>query len=60
VGRIEAAGFRTVQTNDLVVLQDPWHNMILLQVGAASDAPAATALVTAAEAIRAPSAQTHP
>ena len=60
VARIEAAGFRTVQTNDLVVVQDPWHNTILLQVGAASDAPAATALVTAAEAIRAPSAQPHP
>ncbi|MDQ2742064.1 MAG: VOC family protein [Chloroflexota bacterium] len=60
VARVEAAGFRTVQTGDLVVFQDPWHNTILLQVGPASNAPAATALVTAAEAIRAPSAQTHP
>jgi len=60
VARIEAAGFRTVQTGDLVVFQDPWHNTILLQVGAAADAPAATVLATAAEAVRSSAAQTRP
>jgi len=60
VARIEAAGFSAAQTGDLVVLQDPWHNTILLQVGAASDAPAAAALTTAAEGVHLSSARTHP
>jgi len=60
VARIEAAGLPTSQTGELVVMQDPWHNTILLQVGTATDSPAATALSAAADLTRSSFAQTRP
>jgi len=48
VARVTAAGFVATETPSAVVVQDPWHNTILLQVGAASDDHTAAALTAAA------------
>lgn len=42
--RLEEAGIAYSRDDDVVVLQDPWHNIILLHVGAISDAAAASRL----------------
>jgi len=48
VARVTAAGFIAMETPSAIVVQDPWHNTILLQVGAASDDQTAAALTAAA------------
>jgi catechol 2,3-dioxygenase len=48
VARVEAAGLAHTQVDDVVTVQDPWQNTILLQVGTASGAEAADALAAAA------------
>lgn len=48
ITRLEAAGIPYTQKGDITVVQDPWQNTILLQVGATSDASAAEALTNAA------------
>ncbi len=53
VARIEAAGLVATRAQvpavgDVVVVQDPWQNVILAQIGAVSDARAAQALLAAA------------
>jgi len=48
--RLEAAGVPYRQSGDVVALQDPWQNLILLQIGFATDAKAADALAAAAQA----------
>jgi catechol 2,3-dioxygenase len=45
--RLEEAGIGSTRTGDVVAVQDPWQNTILLQVGAARDAEAATTLQSA-------------
>jgi len=45
--RIKAAGFPYTQDADGVFAQDPWHNTLLLQVGKATDAQAATKITAA-------------
>lgn len=50
IARIAAAGLPITQTADVVAIQDPWQNTILLQVGPVADANAATTLTTAYEA----------
>ncbi len=47
VARIAAAGLAVTETPGAVVVQDPWRNTILLQVGPAPDAQAAAALTAA-------------
>lgn len=44
IARIEAAGIARTQAGGVTVLQDPWENTILLQVGGAADAHATAAL----------------
>lgn len=46
VQRIESAGRTVSRKGDVVAVQDPWQNTILLQVGSTSDARAAQALLT--------------
>ncbi len=48
VARITATGFAVTETPSAIVVRDPWHNTILLQVGAASDDRTAAALTAAA------------
>jgi catechol 2,3-dioxygenase len=52
VARLEAAGhdLRRSPEADVVAVQDPWHNTIVLQVGTAADAQAARALIAAGDA----------
>jgi len=47
IGRIEAAGVPYQQKGNVVAVQDPWQNTILLQVGSASDTKAAATLAAA-------------
>ncbi len=51
VARIEAAGLEATRSGDVVVVRDPWRNTIILQIGAASDAKAAQAAASAAQAV---------
>jgi catechol 2,3-dioxygenase len=44
LARLDAADIPYTRTGSLVTVEDPWHNVILLQVGAASDTQAAAAL----------------
>jgi catechol 2,3-dioxygenase len=48
--RIAGAGIPSTKTGDVVAIQDPWQNTILLQVGPARDAQAARTLEGAAQA----------
>ncbi len=48
--RLEDAGRRYMRTGNVVAVQDPWRNTLLLQVGAATSARAAGALTAAASA----------
>jgi catechol 2,3-dioxygenase len=50
VTRLDAAGIPYTRAGEVIRLQDPWQNTILLQVGAAPDALAAAALAVAASA----------
>lgn len=52
VARIQAAGLAPTEVGGIVSVRDPWQNMILLHVGAASDSEAARALDLADEASR--------
>lgn len=47
VERLEAAGVSTTKVDNLVTIQDPWQNTIVLQVGAASDEATARGLIAA-------------
>ncbi len=47
VARVTAAGLPVTETSNAVVVQDPWLNTILLQVGPATGAQAAAELATA-------------
>src|SRR5579871_760519 len=50
VASIQAAGLdatRPRQSNDVVIVRDPWQNVIVLQAGAADDAQTAQALTAA-------------
>jgi catechol 2,3-dioxygenase len=47
IDRLEAAGLTYTKTADGIVVQDPWQNTLLLQVGAAADAKAAANLTAA-------------
>jgi catechol 2,3-dioxygenase len=47
VSRLEAAGVSCTRSGADVVLEDPWHTTIVLQVGSASDIETATKLDTA-------------
>jgi catechol 2,3-dioxygenase len=45
--RLDAARISYARTGDVVMIQDPWQNTILLQVGAAPDAQVAASLTAA-------------
>lgn len=48
VARIAAAGIAYRETPAGILVEDPWHNVIVLQVGAATDAKTAAGLADAA------------
>jgi len=48
LARLDEAGRRYTRTGNVVAVQDPWRNTILLQVGSASTADAAAPLAAAA------------
>jgi catechol 2,3-dioxygenase len=50
VTRLETAGIPYTRTGEVIRLQDPWQNTILLQVGAANDVQWAAGLTEAASA----------
>ena len=52
LSRLDDAGRRYTRTGNVVAVQDPWRNTILLQVGSASTADAAASLAAAASAAR--------
>jgi catechol 2,3-dioxygenase len=45
LGRLESAGVPFERQEDTVILQDPWANTVLLQIGGAPDAEAAGKLL---------------
>ena len=47
VARVRAAGLTATEADNVIALQDPWQNTILLHIGAISDAEAAAALLAA-------------
>ena len=49
VGRLDAAGVAHHDHAGTVIVQDPWQNTLLLQVGHAADVRAAAALESAAD-----------
>jgi len=49
VVRLDAAGIPSAQTPDAVIVQDPWQNTLVLQIGPASNATNAEKLATAAQ-----------
>ncbi|MBA3944484.1 MAG: VOC family protein [Herpetosiphonaceae bacterium] len=48
IARVAAAGLPYTETPHAVLVQDPWQNTILLQIGSASDTETAARLATAA------------
>jgi catechol 2,3-dioxygenase len=50
VARLDVAGIAYTRAGEVIRVQDPWQNTILLQVGAASNAQTAAALAAAASA----------
>ena len=54
--RIAAAGIATAREGDIVAVQDPWRNTLLLRVGTTPDARAAAAIAAFADTLPAPSA----
>jgi catechol 2,3-dioxygenase len=49
VARLTAAGIPSTQTPDAVIVQDPWQNTLVLQIGPAGNAATAEKLVGAAQ-----------
>jgi catechol 2,3-dioxygenase len=49
VARLDAAGIPSTQTPDAVIVQDPWQNTLVLQIGPASNADIAEKLAGAAQ-----------
>lgn len=49
VARLTAAGVPVTQTPDAVIVQDPWQNTVVLQLGPAGDATTAENLARAAQ-----------
>lgn len=45
LARLDAAGITYTRRGDVVVVQDPWRNTIVLQIGSAADAAATAAIV---------------
>jgi catechol 2,3-dioxygenase len=48
VARLDAAGIPSAQTPDAVIVQDPWQNTLVLQIGPAGSAATAEKLAAAA------------
>lgn len=49
VARLTAAGIPSTETPDTVIVQDPWQNTLVLQIGPAGDAATAEELAGAAQ-----------
>ncbi|HEY7339350.1 MAG TPA: VOC family protein [Ktedonobacterales bacterium] len=49
VSRLDAAGIPSAQTPDTVIVQDPWQNTLVLQIGPAGNATNAEKLTIAAQ-----------
>jgi catechol 2,3-dioxygenase len=49
VARLDAAGIPSAQTPDAVIVQDPWQNTLVLQIGPAGSAANAEKLAAAAQ-----------
>ncbi len=54
LGRLDAAGIASTQTDGVTAVRDPWGNVVLLQVGPVPDARAAASLAGSAAALPAP------